>query len=280
MIGLEEFPDRTLNERVLERLRSGPMTAQAICAELLGIAAAPPAVAARLAVALLGADPRVTQHGDGRWALAAPTAHAPGLDDCPFAVVDCETTGMRAAADDRITEIAVVLVQGERRETILDTLVHPERPIPPQISAVTGITDAMVRHAPTFGQIADQVAEALAGRVFVAHNARFDWGFITAGLARARGTGLVGPKLCTVRLARRLCPEAGSCGLDNLSRWFGFENPARHRAAGDADVTAQLLRRLLFLAGTQRVRTLDELMAFAVMSRRELRLHAAAQESA
>lgn len=279
MIGLEEFPDRTLNERVLERLRAGPLDARTICAELLGIAAAPPSVAARLAVALLGADPRVTQHGDGRWALAAPTAHAPGLDDCPFAVVDCETTGMRAAGEDRITEIAVVLVQGERREVILDTLVNPERLIPPAISAVTGITDAMVRHAPTFAQVADQVAEALAGRVFVAHNARFDWGFITAGLARARGTGLTGARLCTVRLARRLCPEAGSCGLDNLSRWFSFENPARHRAAGDADVTAQLLRRLLFLAQSHRIRTLDELLAFAVMTRRELRLHAAEEPS-
>lgn len=279
MIGLEEFPARTLNERVLERLRTGPLPAAVLCAEVLGIAEAPPAVAARLAVALLGADPRVTQLADGRWALAAPTAHAPGLDDCPFAVVDLETTGMRAAGEDRITEIAVVLVQGTRREVVLETLVHPERSIPLAISAVTGITDAMVREAPPFSAIAEQVAEALAGRVFVAHNARFDWGFLTAGLARARGTGLVGPRLCTVRLARRLVPEAGSCGLDNLSRWFGFENAARHRAAGDADVTAQLLQRLLFLAGTRRVRTLDELLAFSAMTRRELRLHAAQDAS-
>jgi DNA polymerase-3 subunit epsilon len=275
----DEHPSRTLNERVLERLRGGPMSATAICAEILGIADAPPAVAARLAVALFGADPRVTQVADGRWALAAPTAHSPGLDDCPFAVVDCETTGMRASADDRITEIAVVLVQGARREVILDTLVNPERPIPPAIAAVTGITDAMVREAPTFADVADQVAAALAGRVFVAHNARFDWGFVSASLGRTRGTSLVGPRLCTVRLARRLVPEAGSCGLDNLSRWFGFENEARHRAAGDAAVTGMLLQRLLFLVGARQVRTLDELLRFTTLSRRELRLHAA-QENA
>ena len=89
------------------------------------------------------------------------------------------------------------------------------------------------------------MVEALAGRVFVAHNARFDWNFVSAEVRRARDLALDGPRLCTVRLARRLVKGIRSCGLDSLTHWFGFANAARHRAAGDALVTAELLERLL-----------------------------------
>ncbi|HEX6644421.1 MAG TPA: 3'-5' exonuclease, partial [Gemmatimonadales bacterium] len=112
-------------------------------------------------------------------------------------------------------------------------------------------------------EIADQVVEALAGRVFVAHNARFDWSFVTAELGRARQMDLDGSLLCTVRLARRLVRGVRSCGLDNLSQHFAFENPARHRAAGDAFVTATLLDRLLCLAREEGARTLQDLEAIA-----------------
>jgi len=173
--------------------------------------------------------------------------------------VDVETTGMRPASSDRITEIAVVLVPGTRRELLFDSLVNPGRPIPPIVSAMTGITDAMVRAAPRFEEVADRVLEALAGRVFVAHNARFDWGFVAAELHRARDLRLEGLRLCTVRLARRLVPAAESCALDALSLHFALENPARHRAAGDALVTAVLLERLLRLAREAGARTLMDL---------------------
>jgi DNA polymerase III subunit epsilon len=119
----------------------------------------------------------------------------------------------------------------------------------------------MVREAPSFADIADQVLAALAGRVFVAHNARFDWSFVGAELRRARDLALDGPRLCTVRLARRLVRGVQSCGLDNLSRFFGFDNDARHRAAGDALVTARLLGRLLGMAREQGARTLQDLAA-------------------
>ena len=104
---------------------------------------------------------------------------------------------------------------------------------------------------------------ALAGRVFVAHNARFDWGFVSAEVRRARDLALDGPRLCTVRLARRLVKGVRSCGLDNLTQHFGFDNPARHRAAGDALVTADLLERLLRLAREEGARTLQDLTAIA-----------------
>lgn len=261
MIGVAAHPSRTLSDRVLERLGLGPQSSAALCDDVLGLAGAPAAVADRIAVALLGPDPRVRQLPDGRWSLVAEVQGSPLLDECAFAVVDVETTGSRAGGGDRVTEVAVVLVQGTRCEVVLDSLVDPERPIPPAVTMVTGITDAMVRAAPPFAEVAEQVLTVLAGRVFVAHNARFDWAFLSGELRRARDLTLDGPRLCTVRLARRLVPGLRSCGLDALTRWFGFENPARHRAGGDALVTARLLSRLLGLAREAGARTLADLAA-------------------
>ena len=261
MIGVASYPGGTLVDRVLEVLRNGPAGAPHLARAVLGLAGAPDMVAERLLAALLGADPRVRQLADARWGLVAEASGSPLLEECAFAVVDVETTGMRAGLDDRITEIAVVVVHGGRREVVFESLVNPGRPIPRAIVAVTNITDEMVRHAPTFSQVADEVAGALSGRIFVAHNARFDWSFVSAEMRRARDIILDGPRLCTVRLSRRLVQGVRSCGLDNLTQHFAFENPARHRAAGDALVTAQLLDRLLGYAREGGARTLQDLTA-------------------
>jgi DNA polymerase-3 subunit epsilon len=264
VIGLSAHPESTLLDRVLAQLREGPSRAATLCHRVIGLAGAQEAVCERIAVALLGADPRVRQLTDGRWGLVPAAQGSPLLDDCAFAVVDVETTGMRSSGDDRITEIAVVVVHGGRREVIVDSLINPGRPIPPAICAITNITNAMVRDAPAFAEVVDQVVAALAGRVFVAHNARFDWGFVSAEIRRARDLALDGPRLCTVRLARRLVKGVRSCGLDSLTQHFGFENMARHRAAGDALVTADLLSRLLRLAREEGAHTLQDLSAIAL----------------
>ena len=270
MIGVLAHPEQTLVDRTLERLRIAPCSADWISNQILGLSQAPLAVAERLVVALLGSDPRVRQLDDGRWALIPEVQGSPSIDACAFAVVDVETTGMRAWGGDRITEIAVVVVQGGRSEVVFESLINPERPIPPRIAMLTGISDDMVRHAPTFDMVADQVLAALAGRVFVAHNARFDWAFVGAEIRRARSLRLQGPRLCTVRLARRLLPDLPSRSLDSLTHYFAFQNPARHRASGDALVTARLLERLLLMVREHEVRTLAELERFqAVRSRRK-----------
>jgi DNA polymerase-3 subunit epsilon len=113
----------------------------------------------------------------------------------------------------------------------------------------------------------------------VAHNARFDWAFVGAELRRARDVMLDGPRLCTVRLARRLVRGVRSCGLDNLTRYFGFENAARHRAAGDARVTAELLARLLRLARESGARTMQDLTAIETRPRTARRRKRAARPS-
>ena len=123
MTGLSAHPTSTLAERALQLLATGPVEAGVLARDVMGLGTAPPAVAARLAVALLGADPRVRQLGDGRWALAGGAQGSPLLSACTFAVVDVETTGMRASGDDRITDIAVVLVQGELSTTARDPVV-------------------------------------------------------------------------------------------------------------------------------------------------------------
>ncbi len=271
MTGIAVFPERSLTERVLERLVTGPMDALELCISVLGLFGAPFAVAERVVIALLGADPRVRQLGDGRWALASVSHGEPLIEECAFAVVDVETTGSRAGGDDRITEVAVVLVQGERREVVLDTLVNPGRFIPHRVTAVTGITNDMVRDAPPFEAIADALLGALAGRVFVAHHARFDWTFLDTSLRRARGLSLTGPRLCTVRLARRLFRgRVTSCGLDALQLFLGIENRARHRAGGDAEATAELLQRLVITARREGAQTLADLEAIQFRRRKAM----------
>ncbi len=260
-------PESTLLDRVLGILRGGARTATTLCHDVLGLPGAPTLICERIAVALLGADPRVRRLPDGCWGLVPEAQGSPLLDECAFAVVDVETTGSRASGRDRITEVAVVVVHGDRRETIFDSLVNPGRTIPPVVAAVTRITDDMVRAAPTFDELADQLLAALAGRIFVAHNARFDWAFLSAELRRARALTLDGNRLCTVRLARRLVSDVRSCGLDNLSLYFGIENEARHRAGGDARATAELLSRLLRLARAEGARTLQDLAAIEARRR-------------
>ena len=154
-----------------------------------------------------------------------------------LAFVDIETTGTRATQD-RITEVGVVRVDadaagGQPRVDEWSSLVDPEVPIPPVIQALTGITDAMVRGAPTFSALAGEIAERLADCVFVAHNARFDHGFLKCAFARV-GQPFRARPLCTVRLSRRLFPEADGHGLDAVAARHGIAVTERHRALGDA----------------------------------------------
>ena len=154
-----------------------------------------------------------------------------------LAFVDLETTGTRAAAD-RITEVGIVRVDadargGPPRVYEWSSLVDPEVPIPAVIQALTGITDAMVAGAPTFSAIAADIEERLADCVFVAHNARFDHGFLKHSFARI-GRPFSARPLCTVRLSRRLFPDVQGHGLDAVAARHGLTIAGRHRALGDA----------------------------------------------
>jgi DNA polymerase-3 subunit epsilon len=184
------------------------------------------------------------------------------LADLSYVVVDVETTGGRPDGGDRITEIAAVVIERGEITRVYETLVNPQRPIPPMVTSITNITWNMVRNAPTFRDIVHDVADALRGHVFVAHNAGFDWRFVAAEIARATGQRLDGRQLCTVRLARRLLPQLSRRSLDHVSRWYGVENSARHRAGGDAVATAKVFLRMLRDARERGCLTWPELETF------------------
>jgi len=121
------------------------------------------------------------------------------------------------------------------------SLVDPQVPIPPEIQALTGITSAMLRGAPRFADLLPALRERLDGRILVAHNARFDYGFLKAEFRRA-GQRLLADLLCTVRLSRRLWPSAPSHRLDALVERHGLPREGRHRALGDARLVAAFLQ--------------------------------------
>ncbi|MEJ2239846.1 MAG: 3'-5' exonuclease [Gemmatimonadales bacterium] len=269
--GLNAHPTGTLVDKALLYLQQGPAGSASLTKDLMGLDKAPPLVADRIAVALLGADPRVRRLGDGRWALSQLSLGSPKLADCAFAVVDVETTGNRAANGDRIVEIGVVAVTGEKIELIYHSLVNPERRISNFASSLTRITQDMVRDKPVFREIADDVMAALAGRIFVAHNVRFDWVFVGREMRSAHDLVLHGPRLCTVDLTRRLVPGLRSRSLDSVASYFGIEIEERHRATGDAVATARILRKLLNLATEMGATTLEDLKRLGRKKRKRKR---------
>ena len=188
------------------------------------------------------------------------------FDSVEFVVVDLETTGTGPGRGDRITEAAAVLVSGPRVEPVFHSLINPRQPIPYFITQLTGIDDAMVADAPTFGEVAGELAAHLAGRVFVAHNAQFDWGFLQAEFSRLAPGGaesLVESRLCTVRMARRILRHLPRRNLDAVCAYYGIGNEGRHRALGDAVATAQVLLRLLKDAERMGIHTIEALSRVA-----------------
>jgi DNA polymerase-3 subunit epsilon len=158
----------------------------------------------------------------------------------PLAIVDLETTGGQPGWD-RVTEIGVIEVDGFEVSGEWSTLVNPGAAIPAPIQALTGITNEMVAAAPSFAELAAELYERLAGRLFVAHNARFDYGFLRREFERA-GLKFMARTLCTVRLSRRLYAGHSSHNLDSLIARHSIACNARHRALGDADAVWQFLR--------------------------------------
>lgn len=160
-----------------------------------------------------------------------------------FAIVDIETTGGHAGANN-ITEIAIVLHNGQTAEGKYSTLVNPGRPIQKYVQALTGITDDMVATAPRFERLAENIFNLLKDRVFIAHNVNFDYSFVKHELAEA-GFDLTTHKLCTIRLAKKIFPNLPKYGLGTVCRELNITITDRHRATGDALATAELFSLLV-----------------------------------
>ncbi|RKP59439.1 3'-5' exonuclease [Pararobbsia silviterrae] len=169
----------------------------------------------------------------------------------PIVFVDLETTG-GSALTDRITEIGIVEVSRYGVDT-WTSLVDPERDIPLFVQELTGISNEMVRGQPVFAALAPALAARLQGRLFVAHNARFDYGFLQQSFERA-GLIFEADMLCTVQLSRKLFPDAGKHGLSAIVERYALEPLGRHRALADADLVWQFWQIIHAHHSTQTIR--------------------------
>ena len=160
-----------------------------------------------------------------------------------YAIVDIETTG-GYAENHRITEIAIYHHDGIRITDSFRTLINPERNIPYYITGLTGITSDMVMTAPCFKEVAEDIYKRLEGKIFVAHNAHFDYSFLKKELEEV-GITWNSKKLCTVRLSRKIIPGLRSYSLGSLSESLGIQIVDRHRAGGDAEATVKIFDQLL-----------------------------------
>ena len=158
--------------------------------------------------------------------------------DTPLAIVDLETTGGHITRD-RITEIGILLVDGDQVRP-WRALVNPGMPIPPFIEQMTGISNAMVAEAPPFEALAAELLQLLHGRLFIAHNARFDYGFLKNAFRRLELPWRA-QQLCTVKLSRLLYPQHYKHNLDSLIARFNLGCANRHRALDDAEAVWRFL---------------------------------------
>lgn len=168
-----------------------------------------------------------------------------------FAVVDLETTGGRPD-DNRIMEIGIVLMDGTEVVDTFHTLVDPGQPIPPFIQSLTGIRNDMVAGQPPFSAVAEKVKELLSGRIFVAHNVQFDCRFMIKELKRCC-IAFNPPRLCTVKLSRRVFPGLPSYSLHKLTESLGLPDFNHHRALDDTMAAAEILKLVLEKVGEERV---------------------------
>lgn len=164
-----------------------------------------------------------------------------------FAIVDIETTGSYAA-DNGITEIAIVLHNGKEVEDKFETLINPKVNIPTFITTLTGIDNSMVANKPEFQEVAESIYNLLCNRIFIAHNVNFDYSFLKHQL-QVCGFTLKTKKLCTIRLSRKAFPELPKYGLENLCRSLNIVNKAPHRAYGDALATTEILELIIQKTG-------------------------------
>ena len=161
-----------------------------------------------------------------------------------YAIVDIETSGSVIAAGNGITEIGIVIHDGKEIVQVYETLVNPQQYIPRFIQSLTGITNDMVADAPTFAQVAGEVHELLKDKVFIAHNVSFDYPFVKHHL-QFSGYDWDAPKLCTIKLSRKIVPGLERYGLGKLCTQLGIPHSNHHRAGGDALATANLFSYLM-----------------------------------
>ena len=257
--------------RSLERVRrrGAPIGVDELACELLALGAPIDRFLARriVATALGRAETSLPERLEARQVRPAEEAAVTELRllHAEFVVVDLETTGLSPSRSS-ILEIGAVRVSRLLPGGRFQTLIRPPQPLSRAIADLTGIDDGMMADAPAAGPAVGAFRrwfERIDPALFVAHNARFDAGFVERALDDLGLPPLRVSVLCTQRLARRVLPELGRYNLDHVCAHFGIRNPARHRALGDARATAALLVELLHLARARSgIETVGSLLDF------------------
>ena len=249
-----------LHEALL--VRGEPLDAVEAARSLLASPTAPVPICRGVLAALVAQDQRFCPCPAGdllslkHWEMSDPD-----LADVPFVALDLETTGARAGTS-KITEVGAVRIEGFRVVGTFHSLVNPQRPIPPMITHITGITQAMVAGAPRIEQIIPGLLEFLEGAVIVAHNAAFDVGFLNYELQRLKGRRLGEGAIDTLPLARLLAPGLPNYRLGTVAEALGAPVAACHRALADAQAAGHVFITLAGRLQERGVTRLNEARAF------------------
>ena len=245
---------------------------------LLAAPSVPRELASRVVGELVSCDCRLARPSalEVELARAAP-AEVP-LERTAFCVVDLETTGTRSGVD-RIVEIGCVRIEALELQESFERLVDPGVPLPPAVQALTGISTVEVHGRVAVGPVLEEFLEFSRGAILVAHNARFDCGFLDAELLRHGGRRLACRVLDTVLLARRLLPRAGSVALGALAARLDTNVRPNHRALPDALATAEILLMLIGSARARGARTASDLLRIGAPPAHAARLQAAVSHS-
>lgn len=241
----------------------GTASAMTVVDYIMNIRNSTPALARLLVADLVARDSRLSISEDDV-ELVEADHDALELSSAGFVVFDLETTGAKTPPC-RVTEIGAYRVQGRTIVDEFHTLVNPEMPIPFFITMLTGISDAMVKDAPKFADVADRFLKFIGDSVLVAHNAGFDMRFLNHEVSRLFDDCRVGnPSICTVQLSRKLLPDVDNHKLKTLAEYFSVELVNHHRANADALATAKIFINLLSDLESRGVRDLGSARAFSL----------------
>jgi DNA polymerase III subunit epsilon len=253
----------------LVEAKHGPVPAEDAARALYALRHVPAGLARSLLADVVDGDARLAWRG-ASVGLAAPPGAALALEHATYVVFDLETTGLSPGSS-AICEIGAVRVRGLELEERFETLVNPRRPLPAPIAALTGIDPGALRGAPPVELAVRRFLEFAGDAVLVAHNARFDMGFLDREVERLTGRRVASPVVDTVWLARRLLEgRQKRVGLASLAYFFGTATRPCHRALADSEATAEILLALIGLAQERGAETVAQLVDLSAPRARRL----------
>src|SRR5215210_5445798 len=253
----------------LVEARHAPVPAEDAARELNALRRLPAGLARSLLADVVDGDARLAWRG-ANVGLAAAAGNAASLAEATFVVFDLETTGLTPATA-AICELGAVRTDGLELEARFESLVDPRRPLPAPIALLTGIDPRALRRAPPVELVVRRFLAFAGDAGLVAHNARFDSGFLDREVERLAGRRVAAPVVDTLWLARRLLAGRTSrMGLASLSHFFGTSAQPCHRALPDAEATAEILLALIGLAQERGAATVEDLLELAAPRARRL----------